>query len=150
MKSGTSAHLYLKIYYQLTTGVFPKDWNCAKVASNDKNNYRAMAYGARNFTCNEYALLKTQSWEILLKCLISFFGRDHILVTCVHQRLLSAAIQLINGMYGMITEPAVRQAVCISPFSLSYSAFRQGILTSYALTLASGWFCRYSYLKIIP
>ena len=42
----------------------------------------------------------------------------------------------INKMYSMITEPAVKPAVCNAANPLSYSALRQGILNSYALTLS--------------
>ena len=42
----------------------------------------------------------------------------------------------INKMYIMLPEPAVRPAVCNAACYLPYSVLRQGILTSYALTLS--------------
>ena len=73
--------------------------------------------------------------------IISFFSHDHILITCLHQRLLNpwisgykfvhaVAIQLINRLYSAVIEPAVRQAVSNTPCFLSYSVLRQEILTS--------------------
>ena len=47
------------------------------------------------FFLNDYALtctlvhFKTQFWEMLQWYFISFFSHDHILMTCVHQRLLN-------------------------------------------------------------
>ena len=67
-------------------------------------------------------------------------------MTCVHQRLLNPwfsgfkfvhAVQLIYRMYSAVTEPAVRQSVSNTPFSLSYSVLRLGILISCVLTLCS-------------
>ena len=67
---------------------------------------------------------------------ILLFSRDHVL-TMLHLAPIfvrAVAIQLINRMYSMITEPAVRPADHNPPCSLSYSVLRQGILTSCALT----------------
>ena len=67
---------------------------------------------------------------------ILFFSCDHVL-TMLHLASIFVCvvtIQLINRMYSMITEPAVRPADRNPPCSLSYSVLRQGILNSCALT----------------